>query len=170
MNIEAAMLDSDGRHEEAQRLFRKILEFEPESGLVWFNLGLSLDTAHKVVEAIDAYEKSIQFSDNERTRALLCLSHIYNGAQRGTCSKCDVFYAENPQYLDKEQAFGFWKRAVVSDDGRESSAFRTILGMSFGFPRGEVLEFLEEVSAREPDSPRSRRTQQIIRKVRTRGE
>ena len=113
MNIEAAMLDSDGRHEEAQRLFRKILEFEPESGLVWFNLGLSLDTAHKVVEAIDAYEKSIQFSDNERTRALLCLSHIYNGAQRGTCSKCDAFYAAHPEYLDKEQAFGFWKRAIV---------------------------------------------------------
>lgn len=170
MNIEAAMLDESGRRKEAQEIFRKILELSPDSGQVWFNLGLSLDSDHQTIEAAKAYETSIENGDAERVRALLSLAHIYCGASSGSCGDCDDFYASHPEYLDSERAFEYWKRAVVADAGKQAQAYETMLGMSFRFPRGEVLEFLEEVAAREPDSPRSRRLERIIRKTRVRRE
>ena len=170
LNIEAAILDDAGRHGDAQELFRQILVHEPESAQVWFNLALSLDTDHRVIEAVEAYEKAIELAGDEPDpRCFTSLAHLFQGGSLPGCAACVEFFDAHPEYLDRDRAYDNWCRAVEADRGKESLVENALLGIAMRFDdRGKLLAFLEEVAEREPGSSQSLRAHRLIRRLKVR--
>ncbi|MHA1907799.1 MAG: hypothetical protein ACW98Y_10935, partial [Candidatus Thorarchaeota archaeon] len=52
---EGYRLCKDGKYEEAERIFRKVLETESESRDVWYALGTVLDYLDRLDDADEAY-------------------------------------------------------------------------------------------------------------------
>jgi predicted O-linked N-acetylglucosamine transferase (SPINDLY family) len=57
-----------GRHEEAEKLLRRLLERDPANAAVWVNLSTVQDTAGHLNEAIDSLTRALQI-DPQRARA-----------------------------------------------------------------------------------------------------
>ena len=58
----AALLQQQGRNEEAVGYYQKVLAARGDNGIWWMGLGISLERAGKTVQAEDAYRKA--FRDN----------------------------------------------------------------------------------------------------------
>lgn len=53
-----------GRYTDAERIWRRVLEIEPNNAGAYVGLGLALYDQGKVAEAIEAYQKAIDLDPN----------------------------------------------------------------------------------------------------------
>ncbi|MNC84978.1 Tetratricopeptide repeat protein [compost metagenome] len=54
----AALLQRQGRHEEAIEQFQAALRMRPAAGVWWLGLGISLQSVNRVADAQDAYRRA----------------------------------------------------------------------------------------------------------------
>jgi MSHA biogenesis protein MshN len=54
----AALLQRQGRHEEAIEQFQAALRVKPATGVWWLGLGISLQAANRAAEAQDAFRRA----------------------------------------------------------------------------------------------------------------
>lgn len=64
----AALLQRQGRHEEAVQTYRDIMQVRPNNGIWWMGLGISLEKIEQLQDANYAYEKAL--NDNSLTSEL----------------------------------------------------------------------------------------------------
>ena len=56
----AALLQKESRHEEAVRLYKKVVNLDPTNGVWWMGLAISLDALDRTDEALHAYNQSLK--------------------------------------------------------------------------------------------------------------
>jgi predicted Ser/Thr protein kinase len=99
----------------ASELERRVAA-EPGLALAWFALGWLRDDEHALARAADAYARAAD-SDPGLVRARTNLAHLYAGAQRGSCKRCDAAFAEAPQMFAPERALEELTAALRADRG-----------------------------------------------------
>lgn len=79
-NLMAALLDRRGHHEEAQEVFRRLVEENPEETTFLFNLAYSLDTQSRIAEAKPLYEQVLDLQP-DHVQATVCLAWLHASSQ-----------------------------------------------------------------------------------------
>ncbi len=96
LDVHGSILDETGDSTGAEKVYRKILEIEPQSGITLYNLGVLLDKfEERRSETIEVYKKAIEIAP-ERAQAWVNLGLIYeknkNEGKAENCFKKALFY------------------------------------------------------------------------------
>ncbi len=152
LNTYASILDKQGQWQEAERLFRQILERRPEHLSARLNLGLNLDAQHRMAEAEEAY-RAVLDQDPDDLKARGCLAYLHSGSRRNECQDCAQFFEEHPELLDEELALEHALAILEIDRGRDLSSLMTAVtsATQAGFPEEMAVAIDEQLRDEEDD-------------------
>jgi serine/threonine protein kinase len=158
LNAQGCLLDADQRYEEAEQVFRLILEYLPSSHRSRKNLALNLDRQHRSLEALEECETMLRM-DPENTDALVTVAWKYSGARAkdptDPCEECIQFYADNPDLLDPDQAIEAACAALKIDRGSSWQILGTIVRIAQNLEEQELFrEELEDLLLSEDQDAR----------------
>ncbi|MEM9803162.1 MAG: protein kinase [Planctomycetota bacterium] len=115
-NVEAAILDGQGRATEARAIHRAILADTPDHAPTWFNLGLTLVTDCELAEAREAFERSLAL-DAEAPGPHLHLARIAAGGGSAALEKCVERGVDLAPHLAHDEVVPHLRAALRIDDG-----------------------------------------------------
>lgn len=119
LRTQAALLHELGRADEAIPIFARIARDHPSPSHC-YSLAATLDSAHRVAEARDAYQRALEL-DPDHVPALLALAHLHSGS-RHECPDCAVVFAAQPELFDPDLTEAYALRALAADDGHGTTA------------------------------------------------
>ena len=114
LNRYAAILDRMGDHDAALEIFSRLLEKNPNSALIRFNLGYSLDSQCLLAQAREQYLQVVE-QIPDAFKPTLSLAHLASGSMRNTCERCERAFEEDPDLFDPDEAEHFMVRAIEID-------------------------------------------------------
>lgn len=166
LRVEASLEILRARQPEAQRLLALALEHEPNDLEARYLLAYSLDSDHEMDAAALAYERVLAI-DPGHVHALICLAHLYTGASRGDCRRCDEFYAAHPDHLDLARAEGYLLRALAANAGADDWAMRTARLIAERLvDRSRIVALLTRLTQDVPRSAAVLRLEDALRRLR----
>jgi tetratricopeptide (TPR) repeat protein len=155
-----------GRGEEARATLHEILRNEPDDVSSWHQLGYSFDMDHRIVEAVDAYNRVLAL-DPHHTGTLLNLANLHVGASRGQCRGCDEAYRAHPSYLDQAKAEGYLLRCLRENRGEAEWITHSARDVALRLhDRRAVMDLLVELTEGQEKTPAVLRLEDLLRRLR----
>ncbi|MFO0983469.1 MAG: tetratricopeptide repeat protein [Planctomycetota bacterium] len=100
----------------ARDILLELLPRHRRSARVHHGIGVSFDSQEQIAEARDWYERALALDPDHRM-TLLYLSHLHAGANRKTCTHCEQFFRDHPEYYDPERVETYLTRLVAAERG-----------------------------------------------------
>jgi tetratricopeptide (TPR) repeat protein len=98
LRTKAVVLDGLRRLDEAEPLFRLLVERAPDAS-TWHSYARLLDRLHRLDEAAAGYGRALAL-EPQHVSALGCLVHLHAGSDRATCAGCRTWFEQHPSAYD----------------------------------------------------------------------
>ncbi len=157
------------RGAEAREILRGLIAADTANAGLWYDLGYSHDLDHQLVEAEEAYRRTVQLRP-DHGKALICLANLYSGASRGNCRGCDEAYAAHPEYLDMDRAEEYLLKNLDADGGGDPWSAQSALDIALRLEdRTRVRNTLERLTAGAEKTPAVVRMEELLARIRLMG-